>query len=59
MTYKDIRDSQGRLLARFDPKRDLLAIKSHGRMSLVDLRQLRDDEASEAKEPQRPETPKP
>ena len=53
MTYRDIRDGEGRLLARFDPKRDLLAIKARGRVSVVDLRQLR-EQAEEAEKPTPP-----
>lgn len=59
MTYRDIRDQQGRLIARFDPKRDLLAIKARGCLNVVDLRQLRDAKAEEAEEPQRPAPQRP
>ena len=51
MTYRDIRDAQGHLIARFDPKRDLLAIKSRGQVTTVDLRQLREREQAESEKP--------
>jgi hypothetical protein len=54
MTYRDIRDANGRLLARFDPRRDLLAIKNRGRLTTVDLRPLR-DEPEPKPEPAKPE----
>ena len=47
MTYRDIRDAQGHLIARYDPRRDLLAIKSRGQLTTVDLRQLREAEKAE------------
>lgn len=54
MTYKDIRDQSGRLIARFDPKRDLLAIKARGQLTTVDLRALREREPEREPPPEQP-----
>ena len=41
--FREIREpGTGRLIARFDPERDLLEIKQHRVVTLIDLTQFRD-----------------
>ena len=51
MTYRDIRDAKGHLIARYDARRDLLAIKSRGQLTTVDLRSLREAEEKREEKP--------
>ncbi len=47
--FQDVRDpNTGKLLFRFDPTRDLVQIKAHGDMALIDLSEYRQPVATSA-----------
>jgi len=56
VAFKELRDSQGHLVGRFDPQREILELqsKSRGVKALFDLRQLREDAQPDQPKPLRP-----
>jgi hypothetical protein len=51
VTWLDVRDTTGRLLFRFDPKRDLVQIAERRRVVVIDLAQYR---AAQHEQPAQP-----
>lgn len=41
MTWREIRDSRGKLLARYDASRELIEVASRGQSFVIDLRVYR------------------